>query len=134
MYIWLSSGHLSTSHISMKVLNQGQMIDGEVATCEKHVTASERNDELEDSGYADEEFTSAKEECTVTRRWLGDQTLYESMNPGDQDATSNMFAKFENDFVKKLAEKFRENPRLLTEKGFTSRFRFDYFLNYYVEV
>ncbi|RZC79820.1 hypothetical protein C5167_042396 [Papaver somniferum] len=103
-----------------EVLRIGQMTygDGE-ATCGKHVGASEGNDELsEDSDYADEE-------CTVTRRWIGDQALY---NESDPNATSDMFAKFENDFVKKLEETFEENPELLTEKGFTSRFRVDYFL------
>ncbi|KAI3952054.1 hypothetical protein MKW92_019764, partial [Papaver armeniacum] len=62
------------------------------------------NDELsEDTGYADEE-------CTVTRRWIGDHYFYnESTNP-DPNAILNMFAKVENDFVKKLEETLEENP------------------------
>ncbi|KAI3832608.1 hypothetical protein MKW98_002154 [Papaver atlanticum] len=106
--------------VDKEVLSQGQMTDGEVATCEKHVTASEGNDELSEDNNEE--------------RWLGDLTLHESKNPGNQDATSDILAKFDNDYFKKLQETITENPGLLTEKGFAERFHFENFLNYYVEV
>ncbi|KAI3853801.1 hypothetical protein MKX03_020145, partial [Papaver bracteatum] len=100
------------------VSRQGQMIDSDgVATGENHVTARE------DGDYADEKC--AHEECTVTHRWIGNHILHGFTNPGDEDATSDMLAKFNNAYFKKFHETIMENHALLTEKGFAKRFYFD---------
>ncbi|KAI3963395.1 hypothetical protein MKW98_022817 [Papaver atlanticum] len=115
--------------LDTEVLRQGQMIDGDgVATGENHVTASEGIDELsEDGDYASEKCTAAGEECTVTHN------LHGLTNPGDEDATSDMLAKFEKAYFKKFHETIMLNPALLTEKGFAERFHFDNCLYLYEE-
>ncbi|KAI3877846.1 hypothetical protein MKW92_047091 [Papaver armeniacum] len=88
------------------------MIDGDgVATGENHVTFSEGNDELsENSDYANEKCTPADEECTVTHN------LHGFTNPGDEDATSDMLAKFEKAYFKKFHETIMEDLRIQVMK------------------